>query len=819
MYTIYIYIALSFLVIINLNLAFIIINALATIIIPFMLFLAFVSYKKGNNMALFYIVAQSTFMIGSFFFSLMADGYLEYNLFNRNAIVVGSFIEIIMFSLALGYRLRLLQSEKLEIIEKTNIELENKIEVRTLTLTSMLDRTMEAIGIYENHVLIETNDAAVKVYGYDSKEQMLGKRSIHFVAPESRRMVAKYMRDVYTEMYEARALRKDGSSFPVLVRGSHYESGGKTLGMVAVLDLSAIKEKEKQLILAKLEAEESTEAKSNFLANMSHEIRTPMNGIIGMAKLMEKTLLSEKQKYYLKTISTSSSSLLSIINDILDFSKIEAGKLEIDKIDFNLKHLVDDVVSIVEYKALEKGLLFEIVYDGNIPMFVNGDKLRISQILVNLLNNAIKFTHNGFVKLIIVNKENNFTFEVKDSGIGINKQDQSKLFKSFTQGDTSTTRKYGGTGLGLSISKELVKLLGGSIALESEIDKGSSFSFSINLQTSLRKVEEIHKKVYSIEELHQLNTSNILLVEDNIINQEIIIGLLDGSGINIYIANNGAQAVEMFSENKDRYELILMDLQMPVMGGIEATKIIRDTGSKIPIIALTANAMKEDVQLTKEVGMNEHLNKPIDLERLFEVLLTFVRKKSDKIELITKKSLDISIPKFQTIDSQLALKYLGSNKKLYMKILKDFYQKYKDFQLNDLEQEQLNIEIHTLKGLSANIGAVNLHLIVKEFELTKDEILKSKLYEELNLVLDELVDLNNKKDTEVKQEVGNDKIEELFLKLQQSAKTARPKECQVTIEELKKYKLDLKDTELLKSLENLVKTYKFKEILEVMKGI
>ena len=482
-YIINFYLFLAILSTINLNLAFVIINALATFIIPFMLFLGFKSYAKGNKIALFYIVAQSSFIFGSIFFSLMSDGYLGYNSFNRHAIVVGSLIEIIMFSLALGYRLRLSHIEKIEIISKTNMELEEKIEIRTVELKNMLDRTMEAVGIYENHICIETNNAAVEIYGYESKEQMLGKKAIYFVAPSSRKLALKYMREVYTKPYEIMALRADGSEFPALIKGSHYTIDDRVLGMVAVLDLTEIKENEKQLILAKQKAEEATQTKSNFLANMSHEIRTPMNGIIGMTKLIQKTTLEDKQKHYVEVIDSSANSLLSIINDILDFSKIEAKKLEIDKINFNLLNLISNVKNIVEFKAKEKDLSLEIIYDEEI-VNLYGDSQRISQVLLNLLNNAIKFTNKGFVKLTISNRDKNFTFKVEDSGIGVSEEEQLKLFQSFMQADASTTRKYGGTGLGLSISQELVNLMGGNITLKSEKGVGSSFSFTLELPYS-----------------------------------------------------------------------------------------------------------------------------------------------------------------------------------------------------------------------------------------------------------------------------------------------------------------------------------------------
>jgi len=696
--------------------------------------------------------------------------------------------------------------------------LEKKIEERTKELSNMLDRTMEAIGIYENHTLVETNDAAVEIYGYDTKEQMVGKNALEFIAVSSRRMVVRYMREEQHKPYEAMAIRADGSEFPVLVKTNHYIRDNKMIGIVSVLDLTSIKENEQQLILAKQKAEEATQIKSNFLANMSHEIRTPMNGIIGMTKLMEKTILGDKQKHYVEVINSSANSLLSIINDILDFSKIEAKKLEIDKVDFNLLNLISNIKNIIEFKAQEKSIEFEIIYDkNNINLY--GDSLRISQVLINLLNNAIKFTDKGYVKLIISHANNDFTFEIKDSGVGIAKNQQEQLFNSFTQADASTTRKHGGTGLGLSISKELVKLMGGRIVLDSQEGVGSSFSFSINLEPSLSKLEDKPKNTATIEELYQLNNSQILLVEDNLTNQEIIIGLLQGSGINISIANNGVEAVDMFKANKDKYELILMDLQMPIMGGIEATKIIKEMDSDIPIVALTANAMKEDVQKTKEIGMNEHLNKPIDVEKLYEVFLKYISKKSEKSEIVVDEYLDIELPEFNKIDTKKALKLLGGNKKLYLKILKDFYQNYKDLKFENLNDDEFKIAIHTLKGLSANIGATDLHLITKELDESKNKTHMPRVYEELGVLIDELkvVDEDNKFDIKVKETVSYDKIDKLFLELKDSAKTSRPKECLIVIDKLQGYRLNSKDKELFSSVKRLIKVYKFKEVLEILR--
>jgi len=568
----------------------------------------------------------------------------------------------------------------------------------------------------------------------------------------------------------------------------------------------------------KIKAEETAKMKSEFLANMSHEIRTPINGIIGMTHLVKQTALSTQQEKYIQNIQSSSTSLLGIINDILDFSKIEAGKLNIDTIDFDLKKIIADVVNLIEFKTKEKGLVIDIVYGKNIEQYLHGDSLRISQILINLLSNAVKFTQKGSIKIEILSINTLFTFKVTDTGIGMTSEQQKNLFQSFSQADGSTTRKYGGTGLGLSISKQLVELMGGNIHCASEEGKGSTFSFELTLIKAKDGLVSEDKETQKLESINDLQGSHILLVEDNTINQEIILGLLGKSGINIDIASNGKEAVALFRKNTLKYELILMDLQMPIMDGFEATRQIRETaiGKNIPIIALTANAMKEDIENTKKVGMNEHLNKPIEIEKLFATLLKYISKKIEYNTSITEQEKDIDIPNFINIDTKTGLSHMGGNKKLYLKILNDFHHNYDDLKLENFNEIELKRTLHTLKGLTANIGAKKLSDISKEIEKTLDKKLFTLFYDELYKVIDELKHIQQVGLTVNLGEIEKIKRDELFSSLKEFTSKRRVKHCNEILNELSAYTLSNEDKDILTQVQELLHKRDYKKTIALL---
>jgi len=853
------------------------------------------------------------------------------------------------------------QKEK-ERLEENILKRTKELEEQKSSFEAIYRTTKEGIAILdlETTAFLDVNPAYCDMTGF-SKEELMRTSCIKLSVPEdrdkSRKAIERVIAKGYITDFIKTCIIKDDRK--IIVNMSISLMDDKKRLLISTKDITQQKQLEVDLIEAKEKAESATKSKSEFLANMSHEIRTPMNGIIGMSHLALTTNLNPKQKNYIQKIDNSAKSLLGIINDILDFSKIEAGKLSIEKIDFDLFEVVDSIVELLELKIHEKNLELIVSYDKHLGKKFHGDSLRITQVLTNFMSNAVKFTDEGEIGLYISKRANNrVRFEIRDTGIGLTLEQQSKLFESFSQADNSTTRKYGGTGLGLTISKQLTNLMGGDVWVESELGKGSSFFCEIELEEkshkqdypsfenkkilivddtltwhdilqdtlqrfaiqsdsaysgheALEKIANSHdeydlilmdwhmpkldgietaKKIDSFfhnskrqktptiimvtayrqefilenakeagielflqkpinpstlhnvlcsifldsvvanysqqsqksrlaKDIGSLQGSSILLVEDNDTNQEIILGLLEDSGIAIDIAANGLIAVDRYQANPNKYELILMDIQMPVMDGYEATQLIRQDNQDIPIIALSANAMKEDIEKSHEVGMNAHLNKPIEVEKLYEVLFQYLSQKSQST-IVSPKTIQetLPIPQLEYIDSNKGLAYLAGNTKLYLRLLNNFLNDYKDLDLQALDDAECKRKIHTLKGLSGNIGATKLYEICEKLEQNDGEQYINAFNKELQNILNELdqkLESNIPQDTQTKELISDQLKTELLDELKNSLELMEPKTCEATIKKIEAYALESEDEKHFKQIKKLVEAYEFDEALEL----
>ncbi len=750
---------------------------------------------------------------------------------------------------------------------------------------------------------------------------------------------------------------------------------GTTYKVVTVVeDITRKKATQTELITAKVVAEEATKAKSDFLTNMSHEIRTPMNAIVGLGTLLEKTGLNPKQHDYVSKINKSSKNLVVIVNDILDFSKLESGGLNLEVGNFSLDEILTNISSVIGLKSHEKDLELIYIIDENVPDQLNGDALRLNQILFNLCDNAVKFTNSGdiIIRISLVEESKDevvIKFSVKDSGIGMTEKQVKSLFDDFKQGDASTTRRYGGTGLGLAISKNLIEMMGGFISVESIEKVGSEFFFDIPLkrisESEIKKIVipsyvknkkvaviddnlevlEVFKKYLSIldekptlfsdvslflksletkeydiviidsqikdvsgfdvllevmleleklpktvlatthwnktiiekaeslgfdsilvkpitqssivdaiisdaiitdnnyevdddnleDEMKSYNGNRILLVEDNLINQQVVCENLEGLGFVVEIANNGLEAIEMISHTTELYDLVLMDLQMPVLDGFSASKLIRkDMNSlKLPIIALSADSMKETLSRLEEIDVQDHVLKPIDLGKLFKAMKGVLKEKSGGLIKEKKEVQEIDFNKLTgVLDHVNALKRLGNNKELYLKLVTNFSKMYSPGLIKSVTDFDVSSDIvryfHTLKGLAGNIGSKVILELAKELELgiksnliSIDELdanalvidLDKKLHTlnlELDIFVSTIVIEDEQTDEEIlSDEVFKEKLKELFILVEDY-----DLDSESILLELKSTIVDMKDQLYFNSIKEALENYDYDEALE-----
>ncbi len=512
-------------------------------------------------------------------------------------------------------------------------------EEKFLSLAASANDAIIMIG--NDGLITFWNPAAEMIFGYSISEiagksyaLVFDQSTLPSGWPADHKGIPQYIRNAphYKGFIELFCIRKSGGRFPAEVSVSPVHVEDYWYATFILRDITERKQREIDLIQARIKAEEASMARQRFLSMMSHEIRTPLNGIIGTAHLLAREDPRADQKEYLDTLVFSGNHLLSLVNDILDFSKIEADKIEFESIDFNIRELLSGLLKIFTYRATDKDIVLNSEVSDLIPLFLKGDPVRLNQILTNLIGNAIKFTEKGQVgiNISLLHKEKEVTcrFIVSDTGIGIPEDKLTTIFELFSQADSNTTRRFGGTGLGLAITKKLVELQNGKIEVKSTPGIGSSFIFDMTFGISFKQLQSEESK--TVDNLKPLDGIRILLVEDNKINQMIATKFLKRWNATVLHAENGLEAFNMIQQHI--FDIVLMDLQMPVMDGYEASAKIRqlsgDYFAHLPIIALTASSLLEVKDGITSAGMNDIINKPFIPENLNNKIFEYVYNRS-----------------------------------------------------------------------------------------------------------------------------------------------------------------------------------------------
>ena len=509
--------------------------------------------------------------------------------------------------------------------------------------------------------------------------------------------------------------------------------------------LTELERSNKELKVAKEQADAGSKAKSEFLANMSHELRTPMNGVLGMTELLSKTALEPRQRRYVSAVQSSAKSLLVILNDILDFSKIEAGRMDLELIEFDLLSAVDETIEILSARAEAKGIELKLAVEDRVPTMVQGDPGRLRQVLTNLVGNAVKFTDRGDVIVRLARepgRPNRYRFTVQDSGIGIAPEVLPQLFQSFSQADGSMARKYGGTGLGLAITRRLVEMMGGTVDVESTLGVGSRFAFTIRLEEASGAAARSHG--VSAPTQHVAASTNdqvmplglsILVAEDNTVNQMVCVDMLALCGCSAHVVGTGRLALAAM--DRGAWDVVLMDCQMPEMDGFVTTREIRareaqrNDGAHIPIIALTANAMAGDERRCLDAGMDDYLSKPFELAQLWHALRRWAPVRP--VASVQAAAIDqTAIDKLR----QLRGGQVGSEVRIVRAFLDTSQALVEDLRraLQQGQAEDAHRAAHTLKSGCAYVGAVAVRRLANEIE----ELARSASLDRVGALVDEL---------------------------------------------------------------------------------
>ncbi len=635
-----------------------------------------------------------------------------------------------------------------------------KIELSERKYHSIFENSVE--GIFQSSLngrFLTVNNSLVKMLEYQNERELLDvnvPEAIYYDLNEREKMISILREKGRVENYRMVLMKKDNSPLVVSLNATILSDNNFNQYYIegSVVDITEKTKSEQERIKAEEElrnekiksdqlAKEATEAtlmKSQFLANMSHEIRTPMNGILGFLTLIEKEAYTSKEemKQFAFTAKQSAESLLEILNDILDLSKIESGKMRIAEVDFNLRDVVDESISILSMRAKEKGLTLINNYDGESETYLRGDPVRIRQIIINLLSNAVKFTDKG--KIIVdlktqkISEERfNVSVSITDDGIGIPKEKVSYLFQPFSQIDGSYTRKFGGTGLGLAISKQFINLMDGEINVESELGKGSKFYFNIKLNAPkdksirntsgrLKRITKIDENIQTVaEEVSKVKKEDrakfkLLLAEDNFINQKVALRILSDAGYKADAVTNGKDAFE--AVNRNNYDLVLMDIQMPEYDGFSGTKMIRNIPNEkkdIPILAITAHALAGDKEKCIEAGMNDYLSKPIIADQMIKMIDTWVVKsQSSRILISNVQTSNETIDEKPIFNFEHFESMSGEDKEFQLDLLVSYFDDVEDRMnkliesINSNDSAKVIAEAHTIKGASYSVGATKV---------------------------------------------------------------------------------------------------------------